>query len=276
MGLFPSIFAAKPAAARQRMVDAFVDYFDDSFPAESASEMVRAGRQLALDHNMGREFMARYSLGLLTGFVINTVPVAFWNIMRISTDTHLLNTVRQELSTLITPSSRESGSVTLDVKAVRMNCPLLMSICQETLRTVSSSTGTFLVQEDVTIGQYELKKGAILQMAATAIHSDPNVWGQDAKKFDPDRFLKPNKVHPAGNRTFGGGSTLCPGRHLALDEIVTFTAMFIMTFDVSGPTGTAAFPQEDGKNMLSVKKPKSDNPVFIQRRTGGEGLRWAF
>ncbi|WYZ34166.1 hypothetical protein EsH8_I_000442 [Colletotrichum jinshuiense] len=277
MGVLPSITASTPAAARQRLVDVLMDYFGDSFPADSACELVRRGREMAQEHNRGTEFMARYGLGLLTGFVINTVPATFWMVVRIARDATLLAKVREELSTVIKPSSHGEGRVTVDVSAIHSNCPLLMSICHETLRCISSSTGTFLVNQDVSIAdQFVLKKGAILQMAATAIHSNPAVWGSDAKSFDAERFLKPNKTHPAANRTFGGGSTLCPGRHLAVDEMLTFTAMFIFTFDFMTTSGPDGLPEQDDTNMLSVKKPRSDVLLTLQRRQGMEHEKWIF
>ncbi|KAK1722931.1 cytochrome P450 [Colletotrichum acutatum] len=277
MGVFPTITAAKPAAARQKIVDALLQYFGDSFPENTASELIRRTRRLALDHSRGPEFIARYGLGLMTGFLINTVPAVFWIILRIAKDEDMLKKVRLELSLIIQPCAHDESFSTLEVAAIRKSCPLLMSICHETLRCISSSTGTFLVHQDAEIGdEYILKKGAIVQMAATAIHSNPDVWGADADAFEPERFLRPSKVHPAANRTFGGGSTLCPGRHLAVDEMITFTAMFLSKFDVTFPDGADSLPKEDDTNMLSVKKPNSDVLVGIRTRPETKHQKWCF
>jgi cytochrome P450 len=113
-----------------------------------------------------------------------------------------------------------------------------------------------------------------VQIAATAIHSDPNIWGPDAAIFNPERFqAAPNKVHPSANRTFGGGNTLCPGRHLALDEVLAVTAMFLSTFNVgldAGPT----WPQRDETNMLTVIKPRDDLSLKLTRYPNMEKVLW--
>ena len=87
-------------------------------------------------------------------------------------------------------------------------------------------------------------------ISGAAMHIDPQIWGEDVNTFDPYRFM-PNRVkaagvHPAAFRAFGGGTTICPGRHFATREILYFVALVVMMFDIGSAHG--------GKMKIPAKK----------------------
>ena len=62
----------------------------------------------------------------------------------------------------------------------------------------------------------------------------------DALRFDPERWLGPDRRSPHDPRVFlpfGAGPRLCPGRAIALTQIRTVLAMLVRNFDVH-PAGT--------------------------------------
>ncbi len=62
----------------------------------------------------------------------------------------------------------------------------------------------------------------------------------DALRFDPERWLGPDRRSPHDPRAFlpfGAGPRLCPGRAIALTQIRTVLAMLVRNFDVH-PAGT--------------------------------------
>lgn len=71
--------------------------------------------------------------------------------------------------------------------------------------------------------------------------------------------------HPAAFRAFGGGKTLCPGRHFATNEVVSFAAMIVLGFDLV---------PLDGRERLAVP-PKDDRilPVHILEPPAGQEVR---
>ncbi|KAK1970770.1 cytochrome P450 [Colletotrichum sublineola] len=250
---YSSVTAQKAVAARERLVQAFIeDIGSESRRSRLSCLMDQKLWELSKRHKTSPEFLARYEIGLFTGFLINTIPAVFWLLGRLSTDKSLASKVRGEINTSIQMIG--PCGLTLDVDVLRAQCPLLVSTCREVLRHISSSTGTHLLREDIQLSEGSLlKKDAIIQIAATAIHSNPAIWGESAAEFDPERFLKREKIHPSANRTFGCGGYLCPGRHLALDELLTFIAMFIHTFEIEVLPKTPHLPAQELTNMLSVK-----------------------
>ena len=124
-------------------------------------------------------------------------------------------------------------------------------------------------------------------MPSRVIHADPENWGIDAEKFNPDRFLKeshsPESNHstrkrppPAAFRAFGGGTTLCPGRHFATNEVLAVTAMFALRYDLMPVKGTWSLPKTENTNMtLSIMEPDTDFEVDVFVRKGFEEGRFA-
>jgi cytochrome P450 len=66
------------------------------------------------------------------------------------------------------------------------------------------------------------------------VHRDPAVWGDDADRFDPDRFL-PERVRgrlPHAYKPFGTGERSCIGRQFALHEAILVLARIVHRYDI--------------------------------------------
>ena len=139
----------------------------------------------------------------------------------------------------MTTTVSTTGEVTrsIDISNAKIHCPLLASTYQEVLRKCSIGTSIREVNQDTILNnQWLLKKDALIQMPTSVIHRDPSVWGTDVDEFNPRRFMKnePQKTengkkpNPAAFRAFGGGTTLCPGRHFATTETFAVVTMLVM------------------------------------------------
>ncbi|KAI1415446.1 hypothetical protein F5Y13DRAFT_144382 [Hypoxylon sp. FL1857] len=78
------------------------------------------------------------------------------------------------------------------------------------------------------IGTY----GIVPWMYMTSImYNSSAVWGEDAGEFQARRFFqesgKLGKYDPVAFRGFGGGTTLCSGRHFAATEMLAFVSCII-------------------------------------------------
>lgn len=207
-----------------------------------------------------------------------------------------LGRVRRELEEVVEEQrDEETGErkrvLSLDKVKNGTACPTLMAVLKECLRVGSDNYSTRLVKSDTMLaGQYFLKKDSVVQIAGGIIHADERIWGDDAGVFNPERFLsssssnKPRdkgtngdeeqdnigkgngngttststsgNVHPAAFRAFGGGKTLCPGRHFATNEILAFVAMIVLTFDLE------PVAKGEGKGQGRIKVPEKDDNVL--------------
>lgn len=129
------------------------------------------------------------------------------------------------------------------------------------------------VQSPTTIGGKTLRTGGDVLIMHRALHSNEAVWGADATQFNPERFLKNKALAThASYRPFGGGSTYCPGRVIARQEVFIFLAIALQRLDMELAPGQA-FPQlDDTQPSIGVTGPRPDMDLFVtvSERRGGE------
>ncbi|KAI1748058.1 cytochrome P450 [Xylaria castorea] len=275
-GFLPTLTARKPTAARTKVAEAFEKYYKEG-GLRQASDLVQQRYQAQTDHNVSLKDIARYEIGISIAILVNTAPAAFWILLLVHSHPGLLDEIRKEVDACI--KTTEAGS-SLDITALKESCPLLLSSYQEALRYSAMGASTREVMEDTYLGQWLLKKGAVLQMPTRVIHRDTSLWGTDADDFNPRRFLpeqKRNRPRDICFRAFGGGKNLCPGRHFATNEILAVVAVFIARLDMK-PTsagGSWKLPTTRNTNIATVvMQPDEDVEVEIKARHGFEDVKW--
>ncbi|XP_048323781.2 cytochrome P450 714C2 [Ziziphus jujuba] len=90
--------------------------------------------------------------------------------------------------------------------------------------------------EDVKVGEMLVPKGVNIWIWMLELHRDPELWGPDAYKFNPERFA--NGVSgackcPQAYLPFGVGRRVCPGQSLAMVELKILFALIVSNFTVS-------------------------------------------
>jgi cytochrome P450 len=235
---------------------------------------------VAADNGVPLEDNARYDVGGSIALLVNTVPATFWTLMFMYSHPGLLEDIRKELDPVIEESTKNGQLQRLiNITKVKEQCPLLISMYQETLRHRGMGTAVREVTEDTYLNQWLLKKGAMVQMPGRIIHLDADLWGPNVTEFQPRRFLKEEKRNGPGDvcfRAFGGGKTLCPGRHFATNEIIAIVALFALRFDMKPSSGEWTFPTvEKTAPIATLLEPDTDVDVDISLRKGFEEGIWA-
>ncbi|CAG8730736.1 13394_t:CDS:2, partial [Cetraspora pellucida] len=86
---------------------------------------------------------------------------------------------------------------------------------------------------------YRWEAGTYFHMNITGIHYHKDAWS-NPEVFDPDRFYKKDVANNLNNKTmpkfslipFGGGLRMCPGRKLAIIELLSLMVMVFGKYDV--------------------------------------------
>ncbi|KAH7382453.1 cytochrome P450 [Phaeosphaeria sp. MPI-PUGE-AT-0046c] len=266
LGLFPSVLAAENGGHLQ------------------GSALVKTRVEHSLEYGIPIEDIARYETGGALGVLTNTSPSSFWMILHVYSDELLLGECRKELAKMVSDNTfvNEKGETktmrTLDMTSVKTACPIMLSVFQEVLRTYSVSGSARLVMEDHLLdGKYLLKKGGTLMIPGPVQHTSSDAFGSAAGSFDHRRFMPGSRTHnPVAFRAFGGGTTLCPGRHFATTEILAFTALMILRCDVKPDSGIWVCPTRDNAGLWeSTPMPDFDIGVSIKPRTHtGGNVEW--
>ncbi|KAG6362677.1 hypothetical protein INS49_007770 [Diaporthe citri] len=130
------------------------------------------------------------------------------------------------------------------------------------MRVYSVSTATRIAMEDYQLNdQYLLKKGSASMMPSTVQHMNRAVWGDTVDELNYERFVPGSKRdNPVAFRGFGGGTTLCPGRHFASTEILMFSR-----FDLYPVGGKWAAPMTAKSPMVNAM-PVPDWDINVEMR----------
>ncbi|KAK3319677.1 putative cytochrome P450 [Cercophora scortea] len=283
VGILPSITARKPIAARTKVADALEAYYKAG-GVQKASFLARKRYEVQVNNGVPLADIARYEVGGSIAVLVNTAPSAFWLLLFLHSHPNLLEQIRAEIDACTVTTTENNTTVkTLDITTLKENSPLLLSAYQETLRHRSMGTSVREVMQDTYLDQFLLKKGAMLQMPSRVIHQDTSLWGADAAEFNPRRFLaeeKANRPRDVCFRAFGGGKTLCPGRHFATNEILATVALFVARLDMwpvsgSGEATGWKIPTSANTNVAAVvMEPDEDIEVEVRMRKGFEGVKW--
>lgn len=285
MDVAPGILAPKGNRARSELADVFQQYFENYVPGQTqSSAMIRARYSAATKYGVTPWNQGRLEVGTLLGILANAIPSSFYMLVHIYSDPALLQDIRDELedtSVLNVPGETKRS---LCVITMREKCYLLHSTFQELLRLHAQGAGARFVREDTLLdGQYLLKKGMVVQMPMAVMHSDPSIWGPDAQEFRPRRFLKQNaagnesKAALTAYRPFGGGASMCPGRHFATLQVLAWTAYMILRFDIVPSHGEWSIPETKQESLATnVFPPMKDLKVRIIPRQGFDDNGWDF
>jgi cytochrome P450 len=280
INVFPSVIAAKAQSGRERLVRALEEYLENGYH-RTGSKIVQKRVEIALQHGWTLRAAARSELSFLFAGIVNATTSTFWILLHIFAEPELLSTVRKELIQILRPAQsidKSPRNYSLSITELKEKCHMLVAVYRECLRLGSDNYSTRMVKENTMLAdRYFLKKGAIIQIAGGVIHADQSIWGDNAKDFNPGRFIEPkqqsgrmrqNQFHPAAFRAFGGGKTLCPGRHFAMNEILSFVSLVIMMFDFKAPQGDKIdIPKKnDAVLPVHILEPIRPVEVLISRR----------
>lgn len=129
--------------------------------------------------------------------------------------------------------------------------------------------------EDTPFGGFVFKKDGMIMIPGRPGHFAPEIFGDDAHLFVPDRFIRDISTLPGEKKNpgtkavkpFGGGSTLCPGRFLANYEILSYVALVVWRFDLElvDKSGKAAIPNTSAPTV-GVYSPDRDVQVKLRIR----------
>ncbi|KAI4859213.1 cytochrome P450 [Hypoxylon rubiginosum] len=232
----------------------------------------------------------------------NSVPAAIWFLVETIRDTSLKEEVYQRVSSaLLIPEANgehENGHATFDIEKLCCD-PLLQSVYAETLRLrVAALIVREAAQRDFSFCGWRIKKGEVLTVSSHTEAMNQEVWGVGGDlsshaldKFWSHRFLvnpddsnsgplrNPRTKRAAGNKDlsfstdglagtwipYGGGRSLCPGRHFAKREIMLTTAAFLTAYEIDLNPDT--IPSVNMSHFgFGTMPPKGKLPCRIRRR----------
>ncbi|PSR79354.1 cytochrome P450 [Coniella lustricola] len=287
---FKSFLAAKALRTREFMVERWSEYFRAGW-LEHASPFAQIMYNQQKSDGLSFDDLARAQVGHSHGIVATTGPTTWWLLYHIFSDPLVLSDLREELKPLVKVDDN-TGESRIDLADIRTKCPILLSTFKEVMRYHSLGTQVRICLEDEVLnGRYLLKKGGIVMIPQLVQHTSVEAWGPDAAEFRYRRFLKGDfligdsgqkrKPNLTAFRAFGGGHTMCPGRHFSSTEIMAFAVLMVLQFDISpieeglhSPVALSKWPIPTWRNspmVSSFQIPDHDFKVSVKPR---DGTKW--
>ncbi|KAL2422000.1 Cytochrome P450 monooxygenase FUM15 [Exophiala dermatitidis] len=205
-----------------------------------------------------------------------TTASAFtWAVYMLCQHPEIQTRLRREIHQHLPKSASASasfGSSDSDSKVVIThdmidNMPYLHAVCQETLRLWAPVPLTLRkTAVDTSIQNHFVPRDTMIILSPWAVNHNFALWGPDADKFNPDRWMAPGQANAGGAvsnyafLTFLHGPRSCIGMKFAQAEFACLVAAFVGSFE---------FSQLDPDEVIDIKggitaRPKNGLRVILK------------
>ncbi|KAI1657937.1 cytochrome P450 [Daldinia decipiens] len=259
---YPSFLCGEMMSAKSKLQNGLKTYF--AIPKEQRNNTSWFISQIEKDMdrlNVATNDRAIFFFQLFWSINGNTRKAPFWLLSYLIFDQDLMKLIQAE-----TRPALQNNGVDIAYLLDSQTCPRLNSIWDEMTRLTAFAASVRFLTRDIELGGKILRKGNRLMMPQRQLHFSEQVFGDDASKFNPDRFLKnPALRRNPSLRPFGGGATMCPGRNLAKQTTFAFVAIAINVFDLALDPPGQKFPEAaEGKPSIGLVDLQDGHDLLVR------------
>ncbi|KAM8966380.1 5-beta-cholestane-3-alpha,7-alpha-diol 12-alpha-hydroxylase-like isoform 2-T2 [Pelodytes ibericus] len=217
---------------------------------ENISGWIADQYQYRVENGLPEHMQDRFMFLLLWASQGNTGPACFWLLLYLMKHPEAMKAVSAEVQKVIKETRQEvkAGGPLLNLtRDMLLKTPVLDSAVEETLRLTAAPVLIRAVKENLNINmasgkEYSIRKGdRVALFPYLAVQMDPEVH-PEPQNFKYDRFLnedgtKKSDFYKNGKRLkyftmpWGAGTTICPGRFFAVNELKQFVFLILSYFE---------------------------------------------
>ncbi|XP_048366543.1 5-beta-cholestane-3-alpha,7-alpha-diol 12-alpha-hydroxylase [Sphaerodactylus townsendi] len=220
------------------------------YQKDNISRWVSDQEQQLAEEGMPEYMRDRFMFLLLWAAQGNTGPASFWLLLHLMKNPEAMEDVGKEVDRVVKESGQEvkPGREVINItKEMLTDTPVLDSAVEETLRLAAAPLLIRAVVDDMKLKmndgrEYALRKGDRIGIFPyLAAHMDPEIHPQP-HVFKYDRFLNQNgtkkEFYKNGEKVkyftmpWGAGTSMCPGRFFAVNEMKLFAFLMLTYFEV--------------------------------------------
>ncbi|KAF2501547.1 cytochrome P450 [Lophium mytilinum] len=261
---YPEVFAKETYRLKEELIRVFMRYVELSDKKTEKAWWFRETDRLEEELGMGVRDRAIRTMQQYWVTNANSFKIAFWMLAHIMHSEKLKAAVITEISAAL-----PSQNADLDINYLLNQCPLLDSIWNDILRLTASSSTYRHVVSDTTIRGKTFRAGRKLLIPQRQTLLDESVFGENAATFDAERFMRDRKLaNSTSFRPFGGGISMCSGRHVAKREAFAFVGSVLTRYElklVSPEFGKQTFPRLNVMNPnLGLMGPMPEDDLVLE------------
>ncbi|RUS89078.1 hypothetical protein EGW08_003189 [Elysia chlorotica] len=204
-------------------VERSADNFISSYKRRQ-TEKLQSGKKTSLNY----ENMIKSALDLFAAGTETTSSTIIWCVLFILHSTDVQSKIHEELD-------REVGQGRQPTMEDQKNLPYLGAVIKETQRLASVLPFSVLhkTSKEIAIGDFVIPEGTTLMPSLDSVLHDPQIWGDDAEEFNPERFLDKdgNLIHREEFIPFFVGPRYCVGEAMAKMELFLFLSSMFQRFN---------------------------------------------
>ncbi|XP_077123887.1 5-beta-cholestane-3-alpha,7-alpha-diol 12-alpha-hydroxylase-like isoform X2 [Ranitomeya variabilis] len=242
--------------------------------------------QYRAENGMPEYMQDRYMFLLLWASQGNTGPACFWLLLYLMKHPEAMKAVSEEVDRVLKENGQEvkpGGALINLTRDMLLKTPVLDSVVEETLRLTAAPVLIRAVKEDMNLKmssgkEYAIRKGdRVALFPYTAVQMDPEVH-PEPEKFKYKRFLnedgtKKSEFFKNGKRLkyftmpWGAGTTICPGRFFAVNELKQFVFLMLSYFEFELANPKEEIPDIDPNRWgFGTMQPTHDVPFKYRLR----------
>ncbi|XP_035525889.1 cytochrome P450 7B1-like [Morone saxatilis] len=278
--MFPLLIAQVPIrllrqtkVIREKLINYFLPHRMSCW--SNTSHFIKRRSELLDQYDTLRDVdKAAHHFAILWASVGNTIPASFWAMYYLVSHPEALEVVRQEVLHVLNLSGVEFNRDE-DVTLSREQLDKLLyleSTINESLRLSSASMNMRVAQEDFSLRldserSVAIRKGDIIALYPQSLHMDPEIY-EEPQTFRLDRYIQDGRektdFYKDGQKLkyyrmpFGSGSSMCPGRYFAVNEIKQFLCLLLLYFDLQLEEGQSRVTVDSGRAGLGILLPSTD------------------
>ncbi|KAG9049912.1 Cytochrome P450 7B1 [Tulasnella sp. UAMH 9824] len=273
---YPSSLLRNFARCREEMINKFIAYLDKP---HDASELIRGQEEIIRDVPFDKRDMGCMMLCAWWPLMANVPWGTLWVLLNQLQRPEGVQPLIDELNAAGKAWSASHpefiGPYTLHLTEFFQSnppLPLLSSTISESLRYATDSYSMrSVVPEEVQLGPYTIKKGETLICSTRSVHMDENEF-ENAREYVPTRFVSDDGGAKGTEGSFkwmpfGGGVSICSGRHFANYHVKIFLATLLTNFKCRLDVDKSQLPITVGNinRGFGLRRPKGDLYVSINR-----------
>ncbi|KAJ3595976.1 hypothetical protein NHX12_002385 [Muraenolepis orangiensis] len=215
-----------------------------------------------------------HHFAILWASVGNTVPASFWALYYLINQQEALQAIRQELHRVLQhPESQDPWEPEVMISKDQLEQLVYMeSAINESLRLSSASMNIRVAQQDFTLQldkqhAVAVRRGDFIALYPQMMHMDPEIF-TEPQVYKYDRFIEDGRektdFFKRGQKLkfyrmpFGSGSSICPGRFFAINEIKQFLCLLLIYLDMEMEEGQEEAQLDNSRAGLGILLPTKD------------------